>query len=403
MSQTLCQATQAVASLSMLFFVGSGLGCSNTQQHDEPEVRLDNHQQEVPLPQTTPVPLTELTARLAKYACEFDFECPASALGLRVRFRDLSACQTEVAREEARWPDTSDLVKASEAGTLVYDPSAAGRCFTVDCSIDRLGSGLRASRVCPEAFGGALTEGDVCWRSEECAGDAYCDHGVGLGGGFQAACPGVCRARVPIGGSCAYGLRCVDPPGRDKGACRDDVCTQYSPSLRATEGAACGEISGQDGVVVDYVSCGEGLWCSSGSCRRGPLPPDSPCSRDDDRCSGSQVCDIDEGRCREVKLALENEPCGESVSEGTCAGFALECVAGRCQRPGDGSLGAHCIEDVLTTCDDGLECDFSEICLPLKQVGEACAYNQDCESGECNGRCDGGDCIGRCLPRICRT
>ncbi|MCB9652644.1 MAG: hypothetical protein H6729_00740 [Deltaproteobacteria bacterium] len=351
--------------------------------------------------QSAPVPMGEFSARLAEYACELDFECPASSLGLRPLFQDLSACKAHFSVLASRWQNIPDLIAAVEQGTIIYDAEAAGRCVTVECSADRVGA--RLPEVCSDVFTGALMEGDTCWRSEECGGDTYCDHGAPTGRDFLESCPGICRARVPIGGSCRYGFQCADPPGRDEGICADGVCARYSPDQGAVEGQKCGETTGEDSAVLNYGKCEDGLWCSSGTCRRGPLPPDSPCNSDDDLCSGFQVCVVVVGRCVDISVAFEGEACGDSLSSPVCNGLAFECVNGRCERPGNGSLGARCFEDIPTTCNEGFQCNYEKICLRLKQVGETCSQDQECESGECGGRCDGDQCVRYCLPRMCRT
>lgn len=387
-------------------------GCSR-EGHGDAEETGDRRQGSSLDP--TPVPLAELQSRMVKSYCEYHFNCPQGEGGVRAVFQSLSTCQTRILAMASRWPDIPDLTKAIEAGTITYDAAAAGRCFAEHpCVDDLLGPG-NISETCPEIFKGALLEGDACWRSEECARETYCDHGHKVGGRFRASCPGVCKAPIPIGGACEWEDRCADPPGRDYGVCDEGTCVRQSLDPGAAEGAACGTIIHPNGRHEFLGWCGEGLWCSSGTCRRDPLPTNSPCTDEEDRCSGIQVCDLGDdfepetqqavGRCRDAKYVLEDEPCGESHEEGFEVGFcypyAFECVNGRCQRPGDGSLGARCIEEIPNTCNEGLQCNFEKVCLRLRQVGEECHQNQECESGGCNGRCEDGQCTGRCLPRMC--
>ena len=400
-----------VGFLGVLGVVGGVVGASGlagcSRERAEPDETDDRRQETTRDP--APIPLAEFSSSLVRSFCEYHLNCVEGDSEARAQLQDLSTCQTMMMPTLLRRTPFPDLMKAIEAGNISYDAAAAGRCFAANACVPLLFGSRGLLDVCPEVINGTLMEGDICWRSEECAGDAYCDHGDVLRPGhYYASCPGTCRAPVPIGGVCGSGEheeRCADPPGRDFGTCDNGICVRRSIDPGAPEGAECGVVIDPDGSDRYLGWCGEGLWCASGTCLRDRLPMNSPCDSYDDHCSGHQICDTEEGRCRDVKIAQENEPCGfvDGSLVGLCNSLAFWCVNGRCQRPGDGSLGAPCDDAILTTCNEGAQCSVERVCTRLKQVGESCTYGHECESGGCNGRCEDGECSGRCLPRICSS
>jgi len=72
--------------------------------------------------------------------------------------------------------DFRDLVVATNAGRTRYDVAAARRCVT------SLGSRCDLEfesivEACPRLFNGTDPDGGSRWRSEECVGNARCEHG----------------------------------------------------------------------------------------------------------------------------------------------------------------------------------------------------------------------------------
>ena len=349
------------------------------------------------------VPLDALLNELAGAFCDPLFQCrlPNAFMIFARAILDWETCRTQAAATLIRG---ADLVKTIEMGTVIYDAEAASACLT-EFSSHCLWS-LRALQdpimtLCLEAFVGTLALNEPCWRSEECAGDAYCAHD-------NEACPGRCVARRALGEPCAHDHECVQASlGTGVGRCvaqgESRRCVMAGRDPDAELGQSCGLVS-DDGAVQRWVDCRDGLWCSSmtqqGVCRQ-PLPAGAPCESEHTVCEDGHLCLGDELLvCRALTISdTEGLSCSDDAAGPRCnPAKGLSCVEGICQAIGDGSLGAACFMPGFgpTRCDPGLYCDHvSGNCLTLGGQEAPCTADTQCESGQCGA-------FGACLSRICR-
>lgn len=262
---------------------------------------------------------------------------------------------------------------AIDAGTLSYDPSAAGDCVRDLRNLPCDAEGPRGT-ACDDALRGTVEAGGTCSSHEECAGDAYCD--------FDASCPGECRPRGAAGASCndddacTAGLECLDDvcaaPSTLGSPCEDDDacgglttciagrCATVRESLTASLGETCDPEAG--------VLCEEGTSCalegfdpatetaqwrcvapssSGGACKLG-LP---------DPCPNDEYCDAD--------------PATTFMFDGTCQ--PLPAAGEACRAGGDFAV---------RRCADGLVCSDG-VCRGVQRLGASCGSDRECYSGNC--------------------
>ncbi|MDB4967862.1 MAG: hypothetical protein JWN44_3551 [Myxococcales bacterium] len=156
---------------------------------------------------------------------------------------------------------------------------------------------------------------------------------------FSRHCHGVVGAKVEVDGDCFGSEECVG------GVCVGDPCA---------------------GKCVAYASPGSACLATGGK-------PAETCDPTVHYCDGT---------CKRKKQA--DEAC---AGDGECA-FDNVCADGKCKQPP--RLGR---DDVCGTrsppCEDGLYCDESGSCQPLKSTGEACVRANACDDGLV---CEAGMC-----------
>ena len=343
---------------------------------------------------TAGIPVSDLEHEIADAFCAFVFDCtpPGDDENIFARFELLTRerCPSLIARFIAQDGRVADLARAIDEGTVRYDAAAARACVEAvraECArttIEDLGE-LFASR-CAGVFEGTVATGGACWVSEECEGDAWCDHASTT---LPRACPGTCAPRLALGAPCSGDEMCTREGLEGFAACSLDatrVCIERRVVPAASAGGACGR--SRDGDVETVAPCGAGLWCDGGSCSE-PLGEGSPCM-EHSVCAPGLGC-VD-GACRAVSFqSSAGAPCDTATFCDVVA--HLRCAAGSCVSFGDGAVGTACGGDAgHFACDDGLVCSGTG-CAPPLEAGAPCDPESACE-------CD--PATATCLARLCR-
>lgn len=318
----------------------------------------------------------------------------------RLVLKNEQGCKYLFARVNANSDDVRDLSRQIAAGHIHYDPESGRKCLDDIAACNGTTSLHRGS--CREAFDGDAKTGEMCVRSEDCAGDAYCDPPRG--------CGGQCAPRKREGEPCEYDTECAYTAGVafcDRSAATA-VCHTLLPTAKAAEGQPCTRrLQGAQALTL----CKDGLWCATveggdpgadvlGRCAP-PTPPGGPCVDNDDFCSDS-VCDPDAGVCRSLTLVAKAGAACDRTSGLVCdptLGFNCN-LDGTCDASGDGSEGTACFSsDLQRDCDAGLYCEQSTsdqpgTCRAFRADGAACDYSRQCASGNCmDGACGERPCL----------
>lgn len=307
-------------------------------------------------------------------------------------------CLELVTRSPNGYEGVADLIETVDEGRAILMPEHVPACLEALARCDYYVNSHPADAACRRVFEGTTQTGEACNRHEECAVGGQC-HVID-------ACPGTCEPRPTIGEEC--GLRvgnCDDSDGLVSCFNSDDfispmTCDAVTILPPAGEGEPC-----MVGIREDrtFQSCAEGLWCQGdgyyegldpriGICRGSPIPGGDPCDNDEDVCEEGYGCDTEV--CRPFVIVGDGAPCGEI---GFCDFLErLECVAGYCQKVGDGTEGSRCLpwENVgYLPCNQGLVCvtsfdpvtsQESSTCLPPLAAGEGCLSDGECASEACN-------------------
>jgi hypothetical protein len=354
--------------------------CGETSDHPPPQVQDGG--------------VDEVFRNLADRYCAALFECPGpndDTLGQAVAFGSQARCREVLDRAYrgglvAGW---EDLRRRERDGSIRVNLEAAARCFE-NQSCQHIFDFPQGA--CREIFVGTVAEGQPCLRSEQCAGNSYCDQS-------QSACPGVCRLRKTPGSPCVAEDEC-GVHGSGWAYCGYDdasgngICVERV-ARPAAEGQACTIATG---IMTEIAVCTAGLWCDdtpngTSICRK-PLVVGQPCDTIDDVCVTGAFCHGPAGQrtCQTVELVGAGESCARADSEPpqSCDVFSgTTCDAGSqiCTATG-GSRGARCdTSDLgdLIPCDDGLYCEAStQTCQPQVADGQPCNSNRQCSSGECS-------------------
>jgi hypothetical protein len=341
----------------------------------------------------------------AENQCELLFRCSvpwADLRGLANGFGDEQRCKG-VMRQAARGDQPASfrsLLALEGDGVVHVDGEQLAACLALAESCNPYFDA--DAGPCRNVFEGNAKAGEPCNRTEECEGDAYCDHS-------RRACPGLCAPRLALGQGCNFSDQCASPEdGIAECATVDDrsVCVAITVGGQSRSGRPCGRLGGADDYRV--TQCNRGLWCDtsqtdplsaqlSGTCRE-PIELGADCDGGSDVCTLGAVCAGPPGEktCRSVDLRAVDDDCGEPGDDevAQCDVFAGATCGdgGQCVAIGDGSTGARCESSDwgdYIGCDNGLYCDRdSHTCRPRAYGDEACEYDGACESGRCeNGRC----------------
>ncbi|HYP90225.1 MAG TPA: hypothetical protein VEQ59_18770, partial [Polyangiaceae bacterium] len=178
------------------------------------------------------------------------FEASDDFMGARVLLKTVEGCESELQKIEEQLASRRDVQAQLAAGRLHYDAEAARRCIaelSVCNGIDSLTAGS-----CRDVYEGSAKSGEACQRSEDCAGDAYCE----IAGG----CPGQCRPRKASGDTCSYDEQCSYTTGVvfcDLAA-TSPVCRTVPRGSNAGLGEPCTRRLSAEPVT----SCADDLWCA---------------------------------------------------------------------------------------------------------------------------------------------
>jgi hypothetical protein len=367
--------------LAFVLVIGFALaGCGETSE------------QSVPPPQGGAV--DEVLGKALDLYCKALFECPIPSddtLSEAVAFGNQARCRDVLSRagQSTLIRGWDDLRRRERDGSIRVNGEAVERCFEAQsCQV----SFDFQQGACRAIFAGTVIEGQPCLRTEQCAGNAYCDHS-------EQACPGVCVARKAPGSPCSSADECsAQGSGRTEcdyaNSSGTGTCTERVESI-ATEGQACSLVPSPG---AEIVLCTPGLWCDeaasgTGVCRK-PLPPGESCDTTDDVCVTGAFCHGPPGlqTCQTVELLGVGQSCARLDSEpprmcDVFAGSTCDTTSQVCVVKGR-SRGSRCdISDLgdLIPCDTGLYCRSStRTCEPQVAEGQPCDSDQHCNAGQCS-------------------
>lgn len=352
---------------------------------------------------------------LAGAICAAHWRCgaPFAELALfRAMAGSVERCRGVVAPLLAA--DVGDLQVSLAAGSTRFDPAGARRYLDRVASACRRGFGEVRQHGYGEAFVGAVTAGGACQRTEECAGDAWCDHGPS---GDGRPCPGVCRPRRAPGEACESVIQCARAGSADDVQCFREAGLERCVAVRragpGAEGAPCGTTP-IDATTVSLAECAEGLYCPRASgpqqCTR-PLAVGESCTGGAP-CVAGALCTLEAGGidgvefCRPYAVvSREGERCEASGVGARCDSLArLACVDGACRSTGDGREGSACgqgrQEFFDASCAAGFYCDSAtRRCRPVLGPGAACTRSEQCSLSNCVRA--SRDAPGACAERYC--
>ncbi len=242
--------------------------------------------------------------------------------------------------------------------------------------------------------GAACEDGDPCTTGETCkdgtcsgGGAKDCDDGSPCTIDSCSAAAGGC-SHAPVaddpatpcddGDGCSTGDRCL------KGACLPTAVTSCDDANPCTtdscgEGGGCGHVddaalAGKAGGCEDGDACTVGDSCKGGVCLAGAAT-----SCDDNNACTTDSCDGAKG-CVHVATGDAGKACDDGDA----------CTLG------DHCIGALCIPDAVTSCDDANPCTddacSADGCTSLPTAAtKACDDGDACTSGDA---CKGGSCVG---------
>jgi len=328
------------------------------------------------------------------------FENRDDFMASRLILKTPAGCEAKVRELYEQEPGRRDLQAQLTAGLLHYDHEAAARCVAELSTCNGTDSFTEGS--CREVFDGSAQTGEACQRSEDCAGDAYCQ----LTG---STCPGQCRPRKASGEACELNRECAYSTGVafcDRGNAATGECRTLAPGAKAGLEEPCTRLlRGSSALIL----CEDELWCgvdstlgadaAQGRCIA-PLQIGDPCSDGDDVCLGG-LCDVASGVCRQAKLRSKpGESCSRTMLIGCDPTLGLRCSGdeGTCLGSGDGSEGSDCFGgDFQRGCAAGLYCAPGPTppmgtCSPRLATGAPCEQGSACESGNCQGTCQARYC-----------
>ncbi len=224
-----------------------------------------------------------------------------------------------------------------------------GECMTGYCS--------KEGRTCPGECGtaGLAQLGESCAETD-CAPDLDCDS------------ESICRAPIAAGEPCGANFDCFDGSSSVRNGelvdgslyCdrRTNTCMN-SPVV----GEACGRI-GEDPATAFFSRCDLG-WCDDDS----PERPQGVCRADGEL----------------------GEPCGDCVQGLRCIGEETA-GTGRCEAYG--GVGSSCTSQ-FRDCEEDLFCTPEGTCSEKLGVGASCTVDHGCQSDICG---EAGTCLGAAYP-----
>jgi hypothetical protein len=322
--------------------------------------------------------------------CERDRRCgrlgDAGFPGCLSQRRQVSVC------------DQAALTRSVGEGRLQYLDSEGLKC------LNGFGAGSCEDTplFCGSTFTGLTPPDGGCFTALECDAFGFCNL-------YDDQCPHRCTGWTPLGSSCDGFYRRCDPssagcdetdagvavcqPKKDAGAScvRFDACGDAmtcSNGKCVVRQAGLGEACGVEG---GFPFCTEEYFCRQGPPVNGMRPPGT-CQRK----AGLQ------GTCTGPGSCLPSLRCSTLITTGTClvkAGFHQGCISyddcedglycdsktQQCERLP--VAGGDCSFEVSGyRCAPGHTCSFStamDVCEAWKANGEACGYDGQCLSNDC--------------------
>ncbi|MDH5492143.1 MAG: hypothetical protein OEY14_09330 [Myxococcales bacterium] len=313
--------------------------------------------------------------------CTFIHTCSipdGDLLFVRVVSRTVEGC-VELAQAEI---GSTGIAEAVADGSVLYDGAAAGACLSaIGDSCTAGAAGIFGDRPsCEGALTGTLPEGDPCYISEQCAGDAYCDNG------FGGSCPGTCTPRIGLGAACFRDAECSRAAGASECAWNEalgeDRCVSTVLHADAAMGEPCGTVVTE--TSREYTMCSPGSWCGTDDLCQAPLAAGASCGSIDEICVEGHICA--DGSCMAFSLGSEGDACDDRFA--VCdPGQRLDCIDGSCAVITDGMAGSPCRGGDFAgfDCNAGLVClRASDTCGEPLATGAVCDSDRECASGYCD-------------------
>ncbi len=363
----------------------------------------------------------EYVTRADGSACTFGSGTGSCVRGLCVECVNAAQCQSPPGGR-------SECYTAScQGNSCTYAPNGAPGCEDPQCA------GQPAETPCNDA--NPCTYDDACTNAGLCLGTAItCANDPQTCGAIRT-CNGTNACTVTYPGSetgcddgnlCSYGDRC------QSGSCLPTgtvSCTNGAPpcgAQRACNGTALCDVTYPTGACTDNNACTYGDHCATGTC-----VPDGTVSCTDDpgtcgarrSCNGTPDCAVTypTGSC------TDNNPCtyGDHCAGGACVvDGTVTCTSdpGQCGTQRFCNNTPSCGTSTPSSCDDGNLCTYGDYCSGTTCVGgttvsctnepppcgaqrscngtsscsvtyptvscndgDACSYNDRCQSGVCDG------------------
>lgn len=329
----------------------------------------------------------ELPALLSERLCP-EIESCFDARTRMIAFGEAGcAAQLQAQLEDG---DFAHVKAAIEDGRVSYDASQIEPCLD---SVAGVGCEFASTRVfedgaCERVFEGSVALGGDCAVDAECTGEAFCR--------FDAECPGTCTALLGPGDACEDDDQCEDGL-----ACPDEIsaCTALADSGDACGGAVAAPCRADRVCVGEDEDTG-----AAGTCRTltelFSLALGEPCDLDaGELCSEGLSCVV-----TSLQGGMAEFECQERVDSGEACSFGVPspcpvdeyCDVNLPAGMVDGTCeplpraGETCVDVAgAPNCAPGLFCDVDNRCHALSRLGQPCASDDGCASGECViGSCD---------------
>jgi hypothetical protein len=304
--------------------------------------------------------VAEVVARIGHAACAAARECSGAEVAWEQGYTSAAHCEAWFA---LRW---SHLAPSDR---IVVDAAAVDGCLAaIDETVCELGSMPDTTEwpaACTAALHGTVASGGACESTAEC------DHGT-------CACDGICHAWVTDGSDCSA-APCL--PGSTCDATRH--CVAPAPVAHVGESCSSAACAGVLRCVLGTCTEARDLRTVAlgGACENpfdAPADPDHPMW-----CAAGLECDFDGGSVC-VGPSTVGAPCDTGGASPFCPeGTSCHGPAGSATCAPYQAEGETCFESGRGgACAPGLRCG-SDTCDRIGDVGDACAWGEDCATHAC--------------------